>query len=98
MPNHAPALWKRLGKPVQDTQENLGGMFPHLPQPIADKSGVDRVLPTTQPIFPEFTPAVFTLLSTAKNEKLTGMMTRFSPLSTPPTITTTTYIIRRGTA
>lgn len=85
-------LWKVGVQPVQEYQEKLVNFFPQFAHPSRGKLLQLPFIPTSVETSPTFTGVKSTRLSTDKNAKTTVIRKRFSPLSTPPITTTTTYI------
>ena len=98
MPEHVASLWKAGAQPVHQAMGNYGGIYPQFPHRQVDNNKSGKVLPTPVQVIPHFIPSLITALSTAKNRNLTDKSAQLSPISTPPIITTTTYINRRGAA
>lgn len=92
------SLWKDGVKAVRSARQNYVGSFPHLPHRFVGNIFSTRLIPTVARLYPKTLRAKYTHLSTAKNQKITDGTGVFYPLSTPPTITTTIYINRRGAA
>lgn len=86
----AQTVFKRSYKPV--------GVYPLSPHNHMSMVALGRLIPRSVAIIRSVMRVLHTRLSTVKNQVLTGKETYLSPLSTPPITTTTTYIIRRGTA
>lgn len=93
-----PSLWTACVKTVRSARHNYVGSFPQLPHRLVGNVSPDRLIPTIDELYPETLQVQYTPLSTVKNSKTTDRKYRFYPLSTPPTITTTIYINRRGAA
>ena len=91
-----PSLWIDGAKAVRSDRQNYVGSFPHLPHRFVGKFFDNQLLPTSKLLSPKTLRAKYTQLSTAKIAKTTDEISQFYPLSTPPTITTTIYINRRG--
>lgn len=89
-------LWKVGVKNVYNDSEKLVEAFPHLPQPAAEKSHRIRLLPNIRHSIGEFPRPKHTDLSTRRKPQTTDTNTGLSPTYTGPTITTITYINRRG--
>jgi hypothetical protein len=91
-------LWKVSVQPLHNYQEKLVDGFPHHPQ---DGRSARRPLKVIQPLSmlsPEDTRGLPTVFSTAQSDDLPDENSCLYPQSTEPTITTTIYINRRGTA
>ena len=89
-------LWKVGVKNVYNNSEKLVEAFPHLPHHSVEKSHPIRLLPRIRHSNREFPRPKHTDLSTHKMPDITDTNTRLSPTYTGPTITTITYINRRG--
>ncbi len=93
-----PSLWIDSAKAVRSTWQNYVGSYPHLPHSFVGNLFPTRFLPTSTDFYPKTLRAKYTHLSTVKNRKITDIKSWLYSLSTPPTITTTIYINRRGAA
>lgn len=89
-------LWKIGVKNVYNYEEKLVGGFPQLPHNQWGRTKRVDVLPTQSNFYPVFSDSSSTDLSTLKTRQSTDTRRRFSPLSTQPITTTTTYIDREG--
>lgn len=93
-----PSLWTACAQTVRSTWLNYVGSFPQLPHRLVGNISSTRLIPTAVRVYHKTLRAKYTQLSTAKILKITDDTGEFYPLSTPPTITTTIYINRRGAA
>lgn len=89
-------LWKVGVKNVYNESEKLVETFPHIPHNPTHMFNPIRLLPRTRQSSGWFTQDTNTDLSTYKKNESTDTKLGLSPQSTEPTITTITYINRRG--
>ena len=98
MPKHASRLWIAGVKAASKSWYKTVGSYAHFPHIGVDSSAALPVMPTTWMVFPSFIQTLSTDLSTYLQRLSPGVTCSLSTVSTPPIITTITYINRRGAA
>lgn len=90
-------LWKKSVQHGDNYLDKSVGSLPHSPHLVRGKDLESLVLPTKERLSPKDTLPLPADLSTPKSRKITETKADLYPQSTEPTITTITYINRRGT-
>ena len=92
------SLGKTCVKNVHSGLYKCVGSIPQLPHQVVGNQVARSFVHKIRKFYPGLLPTQLTHLSTRKIAKITDKRRWLYPLSTLPTITTTIYINRRGTA